>query len=57
MIKDYSESLHVISRSQRALYEALQDGEVDRAIELTNEIIYAAREIRAWVTANEAQRP
>lgn len=51
MIKDYSESLVAISKAQRLLYEALQEADVDRAIELTNDIIYAAREIRAWVTA------
>lgn len=48
-MKDYSESLLVISKSYRELYEALQRADMEQAKALCDDIIVAAREVRAWI--------
>jgi hypothetical protein len=53
MLKDWAEATHHIDVAERALYQAILNEDYERALRFCDEILIAAREVRAWI--NDAQ--
>jgi hypothetical protein len=52
-MEDYSYLMEKMKQSLRHLYEALQDGNHEAALQLTDELVMLSRQIRAWINSQQ----